>query len=167
MALWRVCWYQLNVHLMLDKVCISPFPSSLSRLLYHPSFPSLHPPSLSLPLPPPPPSLSPAISYECIRTVASVYPNNSVVAKTAKSLSRFVTSTNNNWRYLGITGLALLVQVYTCTCTYTCTWMHTVCMCLCGGMKYRDMKPQLFCCNMYYLLVHCIYMTCSMYIHCT
>ena len=57
----------------------------------------------------------PAISYECIRTVAKIYPNNSVVSKTAKCLSRFVTSTNNNWRYLGINGLASIVQVH---CTY-------------------------------------------------
>ncbi|CAI8050732.1 AP-4 complex subunit epsilon-1 [Geodia barretti] len=52
-----------------------------------------------------------AISYECIKTVATIYPNNSVVSTTAKCLSRFVTSTNNDWRYLGINGLASLVQV--------------------------------------------------------
>lgn len=52
-----------------------------------------------------------ALSYECICTVASIYPNNAVIAKTAKVLSRFVTSANNNWRYLGINGLASLVQV--------------------------------------------------------
>ena len=90
----------------------SPSPLSLSLSLPLCRSPSLHlsPPSLSLPLPS---SLSPspALSYECICTVSSIYPNNAVIAKTAKVLSRFVTSANNNWRYLGINGLASLVQV--------------------------------------------------------
>ena len=72
--------------------------------------PSPLPPPL-FPLPPYFLTPSPAISYECIKTVATIYPNNSVVSTTAKCLSRFVTSTNNDWRYLGINGLASLVQV--------------------------------------------------------
>ena len=88
---------------MLDKVCHSIYSSGL---LISCSFSSLLCCHLLV-----------AISYECISTVATIYPNNSVVAKTARSLSRFVTSTNNNWRYLGINGLALLVQVPIMLCS--------------------------------------------------
>ena len=100
----------------------SLFPSSLSLSPLSPiPVHSFLTPSVSLvptfslpplfPLPPYFLTPSPAISYECIKTVATIYPNNSVVSTTAKCLSRFVTSTNNDWRYLGINGLASLVQV--------------------------------------------------------
>ncbi len=56
-------------------------------------------------------SIFPAISYECIRTVSVIYPNSVLVDKAAKTISRFVTASNNNWKYLGITALASLVLI--------------------------------------------------------
>ena len=53
-----------------------------------------------------------AISYECIRTITSIYPNNSLIEKAGKAIARFVhSSSSNNWKYLGINALGLLVQI--------------------------------------------------------
>lgn len=52
-----------------------------------------------------------AIVYECIRTITSIYPNMQLVELAAKSAGRFLSAGNNNLRYLGITSLALIVQV--------------------------------------------------------
>ena len=52
-----------------------------------------------------------AISYECIRTVSGIYPNSVLIDNAAKTISRFVTASNNNWKYLGITALASLVLI--------------------------------------------------------
>lgn len=52
-----------------------------------------------------------AITYEVIRTVTAIYPNAPLIEKAAKAIVRFVTATNHNWKYLGITALASLVQV--------------------------------------------------------
>ncbi|XP_065178615.1 AP-4 complex subunit epsilon-1-like [Sycon ciliatum] len=52
-----------------------------------------------------------SVTYEVIRTITSIYPNSQLVEKAAKSLSRFLTSTNNNYKYFGITLLASIVQV--------------------------------------------------------
>ena len=53
-----------------------------------------------------------AISYECIRTITSIYPNNTLIEKAGKAIARFVHSTSgNNWKYLGIHALGLLVQI--------------------------------------------------------
>ena len=52
-----------------------------------------------------------AISYECIRTVSGIYPNSVLIDNAAKTISRFVMASNNNWKYLGITALASLVLI--------------------------------------------------------
>ena len=53
-----------------------------------------------------------AISYECIRTITSIYPNNALIEKAGKAVARFVhSSSSNNWKYLGINALGLLVQI--------------------------------------------------------
>ena len=53
-----------------------------------------------------------AISYECIRTVTSIYPNSALIEKAGKAIARFVhSSSSNNWKYLGINALGLLVQI--------------------------------------------------------
>ncbi|XP_065884904.1 uncharacterized protein [Dysidea avara] len=54
-----------------------------------------------------------AITYECIKTITTIYHNPSLVSKAAHSIGRFLNSTNNNWKCLGITALGLLVQVDT------------------------------------------------------
>jgi len=51
-----------------------------------------------------------AIIYECIRTVTTIYPNATLLDEAAKSIARFLASENNNLKYLGITGLAQLVE---------------------------------------------------------
>ena len=52
-----------------------------------------------------------AITYECIRTITTIYPRQSLIQKAANSISRFLLASNNNWKYLGITALASLVQI--------------------------------------------------------
>ena len=53
-----------------------------------------------------------AISYECIRTITSIYPNNALIEKAGRAVARFVhSSSSNNWKYLGINALGLLVQI--------------------------------------------------------
>lgn len=60
---------------------------------------------------PPTFSFSPAITYECIRTIASIYPQPSLIQKAANAIARFLVASNNNWKYLGITALAALVMI--------------------------------------------------------
>ena len=52
-----------------------------------------------------------AICYECIRTIAAIYPNNALIERAAQAIVRFVTASNNNWKYLGINALTSLVQI--------------------------------------------------------
>lgn len=51
-----------------------------------------------------------AIVYECVRTITTIYPNTTLLDEAAKSISRFLASDNNNLKYLGITGLAQVVE---------------------------------------------------------
>ena len=64
----------------------------------------------TLTLTPPSPLLT-AITYECIRTVTSIYPNGGLIEKVSRSVDRLLVTSNNNWRYLGIQALSQLVQV--------------------------------------------------------
>ncbi len=53
-----------------------------------------------------------AISYECIRTITTIYPNNPLIERAAQAVVHFVTaSNNNNWKYLGINALGALVKI--------------------------------------------------------
>ena len=52
-----------------------------------------------------------AVINECVRTIATVYPNTRCIELAAKSIARFLSSGNNNLRYLGITALTQIVQV--------------------------------------------------------
>eukprot|EP01084_Bolivina_argentea_P261511 441955_1 len=52
-----------------------------------------------------------SIIYECIRTVTKIYPNTQLLNEAAKCTSRFITSENNNLKYLGINALANIVQI--------------------------------------------------------
>ena len=50
------------------------------------------------------PLISIAITYECIRTVTTIYPRTDLIKKAADSVARFLTAANNNWKYLGECG---------------------------------------------------------------
>lgn len=52
-----------------------------------------------------------AITYECIRTITSIYLRPSLIQKAANSITRFLMAPNNNWKYLGINALASLVLI--------------------------------------------------------
>jgi len=51
-----------------------------------------------------------AITYECIRTITTIYPNPSLLDAAAEAISGFITSRSQNLRYLGVTGLASIVE---------------------------------------------------------
>jgi AP-4 complex subunit epsilon-1 len=51
-----------------------------------------------------------AIQYECVKTITSIYPNATLLDAAAAAISRFLSSTNQNLKYLGITGLAAIVK---------------------------------------------------------
>ena len=52
-----------------------------------------------------------AVIYECVRTVAAIYPSIPLLETAASHISRFVASENHNLKYLGIKALASIVQV--------------------------------------------------------
>ena len=52
-----------------------------------------------------------AIIYECVKTITKIYPNPQLLEVAAASISRFISSDNHNLKYLGVTGLAQIVQM--------------------------------------------------------
>ena len=51
-----------------------------------------------------------AIVYECIRCITNIYPNPVLLDAAGASISRFLSSRVQNLRYLGVTGLASIVE---------------------------------------------------------
>ena len=51
-----------------------------------------------------------AIVYECIRCITVIYPNPVLLDAAGNSISRFLSSRSQNLRYLGVTGLASIVE---------------------------------------------------------
>ena len=51
-----------------------------------------------------------AIVYECIKTIVSIYPNPKLLDAAGEAISRFMQSRAHNLKYLGVTGLALIVE---------------------------------------------------------
>ncbi|KAL7517944.1 hypothetical protein ACHAWX_002817 [Stephanocyclus meneghinianus] len=51
-----------------------------------------------------------AIVYECIRCITIIYPNPVLLDAAGNSISRFLSSRSQNLRYLGVTGLASIVE---------------------------------------------------------
>ena len=75
-----------------------------------------------------------AIVYESVRTVTTIYPNPLLLDAAATAISRFIRSESHNLKYIGIKGLAAIVNDhprYTCMHVYipptsTCYLSHTL-----------------------------------------
>lgn len=52
-----------------------------------------------------------ALVYETVRTITSIYPHPQLLAQCALVISRFIKSTNNNLKYVGLNALACIVNV--------------------------------------------------------
>jgi AP-4 complex subunit epsilon-1 len=52
-----------------------------------------------------------AITYECIRTITSVYPHVPLLDAASASISRFISAENHNLKYLGLNSLVSIVQI--------------------------------------------------------
>lgn len=53
-----------------------------------------------------------AVVYECIRTIVTIYPNATLLDAAADAISRFIQSRSHNLKYLGVTGLAAIVEAH-------------------------------------------------------
>lgn len=51
-----------------------------------------------------------AIVYECVKCIIHIYPNNNLLDAAGEAISRFIQSRSHNLRYLGVTGLAFIVE---------------------------------------------------------
>ena len=51
-----------------------------------------------------------AVMYECVRTITTIYPNPTLLDAAADAISRLLGSRAQNLRYLGLTGLAGIVE---------------------------------------------------------
>jgi len=51
-----------------------------------------------------------AIVYECIKCITKIYPNTKLLDAAADAISRFIESRSHNLKYLGVTGLAMIVE---------------------------------------------------------
>ncbi|KAG7367427.1 adaptin N terminal region-domain containing protein [Nitzschia inconspicua] len=53
-----------------------------------------------------------AIVYECIKCITKIYPNAKLLDAAADAISRFIESRSHNLKYLGVTGLAMIVETH-------------------------------------------------------
>ncbi len=51
-----------------------------------------------------------AIIYECVKTITKIYPNAMLLDAAAAAIARFISNDSQNLKYLGVTGLAAVVQ---------------------------------------------------------
>lgn len=51
-----------------------------------------------------------AIVYECVKCIVQIYPHTSLLNAAAEAIARFMDSRSHNLKYLGVTGLALIVE---------------------------------------------------------
>jgi AP-4 complex subunit epsilon-1 len=56
-------------------------------------------------------NISIAITYQCVKTIASLYPNESLLSEAATVLTKYLeASSTNNMKYLGIQALGMLLR---------------------------------------------------------
>lgn len=51
-----------------------------------------------------------AVVYEIVKTIAVIYPNPKLLDAAGEAISRFIRSRSHNLKYLGVTGLAMIVE---------------------------------------------------------
>lgn len=49
--------------------------------------------------------------YECVKTIATIYPKPALLDTAASSISQFITSKSNNLKYIGIDGLSMIMTI--------------------------------------------------------
>lgn len=52
-----------------------------------------------------------AIVFECLKCITSIVPNHTLLEYSSLMISKFMTSENHNYKYLGVTGLSLIVGI--------------------------------------------------------
>ena len=52
-----------------------------------------------------------ALVYQCLKTITTIYPNQSLTTLASQTISRFLSSQSHNLKYIGITGLASIVKI--------------------------------------------------------
>lgn len=52
-----------------------------------------------------------ALVYQCLKTITMIYPSQSLMDSVTTTISRFLSSESHNLKYIGITGLALIVKI--------------------------------------------------------
>jgi AP-4 complex subunit epsilon-1 len=52
-----------------------------------------------------------ALVYQCLKTITMIYPSQALMDSATTTISRFLSSESHNLKYIGITGLALIVKI--------------------------------------------------------
>jgi len=52
-----------------------------------------------------------AIVFQCLKTICMIFPSQSLMDAATTTISRFLSSESHNLKYIGITGLALIVKI--------------------------------------------------------
>jgi len=52
-----------------------------------------------------------ALVYQCLKCITMIYPSQSLMDAATTTISRFLSSESHNLKYIGITGLALIVKI--------------------------------------------------------
>ena len=53
-----------------------------------------------------------AIVYECVKCITKIYPNAKLLDAAGEAIARFIDSRSHNLKYLGVTGLAMIVETH-------------------------------------------------------